>query len=574
MEQQLRAALRSSFQNLTPAIAPRVQQYGTALFRKDALAGLTIAAIIIPNALGYAILAGLPPVMGLYAAIPAIICAALWGSSSHVITAPVGIVSLLAASSLAAFAQPLSPEYISLAIALAFCAGLIQVILGISRLGILARLIPHSALAGFTNAAALLIAITQLPTVLGLVGIENTGIYTLADIITQLPAVHIVSASLGVTTVVGILCMKRYAPTIPGSLLALLCGLILALTTDLEALGVVSIGHIPSGIPQFTFSAFSIPVLYLLFKQACLIALVGFVETYSIAQSIAKNTKERISADKELVGQGMANMSAGLLGGFPVSGSFSGSALNVKSGASTNVAALVAGVTMFFAVLALSPLLAHMPRAILSGVVIAAVMQLIDIRSIKELFSLSRMDGTIAIVTGVSALLLRPDDALLIGIMLGISLFVLRSMRLSIHEVGYHRTHESLWSRESTSEEELEVYPNVLVLRFDTSLIFVNADMLMEIVTTHIKNHEAEFNSKVTAVVLNGAGLNYLDAAGIDALRELQEYMRERTISLHFMLIKDSVISIMQRANLYDASRYMYGPRELSQWAQSQQARK
>ncbi len=570
MEQQVKAALRTSFTNLIPSVAPKVKEYGTALFRHDAIAGLTVAAIIIPNALGYAILAGLPPVMGLYAAIPAIICAALWGSSSHTITAPVGIVSLLAASSLAAFAPPLSPQYISLAIALAFFAGLIQLILGVSRLGILARLIPHSALVGFTNAAALLIAITQLPTVLGMVGIENAGIYTLSKIITHIPTAHLLSTILGVATIAGILLMKRYAPSIPGSLLALICGITLALTTDLEALGVTTIGYIPSGIPQFTFSAFSIPVLYLLFKQACLIALVGFVETYSIAQSIAKTTKERISADKELVGQGIANMSAGILGGFPVSGSFSGSALNVKSGAKTNVAALIAGVAMFIAVLALSPLLAHMPRAILSGVVIAAVIQLIQLHTIRDLFSLSRIDGVIAMVTGAAALIIRPDDALLIGIILGISLFVLRSMRLSIHEVGYHIKYESLWSRESAPHESIELYPKVLVLRFDTSLVFVNADMLMDIVTKYIEIHEAEFATPVCSVVLNGAGLNYLDAAGVDALKELREYLDDRNISLHFMLIKDSVIAIMERAQIYDPAKYIHGPRELSRWAQVQ----
>jgi SulP family sulfate permease len=185
MEHQLRQIIRSGISSLKPRIAPQVELYGGVHFRKDVLAGLTVAAIIIPNALGYAILAGLPPVMGLYAAIPAIMCAALWGSSSHTITAPVGIVSLLAASSLASFAQPLSPEYITLAISLALLTGIIQLMLGVSRLGILARLIPHSALVGFTNAAALLIALTQLPTALGITGITSSGIYAIKDSLTN-----------------------------------------------------------------------------------------------------------------------------------------------------------------------------------------------------------------------------------------------------------------------------------------------------------------------------------------------------------------------------------------------------
>ncbi len=569
MEQQVRGFVQSGISMLRPSIAGHTSTYDGKLFRKDLLAGLTVAAIIIPNALGYAILAGLPPVMGLYAAIPAIMCAALWGSSSHVITAPVGIVSLLAASSLTAFAAPLTPEYITLAIALAFLAGIIQVCLGLFRLGILARLIPHAALLGFTNAAAVLIALTQIPTVLGLHIQSGNGLLAIGDIIVNSSHTHLVSACIGITTIIGILLMKRYAPSMPASLAALMCGLVLAYSTDLEALGIATIGYIPSGIPQFTFTAFSIPVMYLLFKQACLIALVGFVETYSIAQSIARKTQERIIADKELVGQGMANIGAGLLGGFPVSGSFSGSALNVKNGGETNIAALIASVGIFISVLVLSPFLAHMPRAVLSGVVIAAVVQLIDIKALRALFTLSRSDGTIALTTALAALILRPDDALFIGIILGIALFVLRSMRLRIYEVGYHKVHGSLWTRESAGMDEIVLYPRVLVLRFDTSLIFANADTLIDTIEERIKVRELEFGEKPHAIVLNGAGLNYLDSSGVDALRELKHNLHTQHIELRFMLIKDSVYSLMTRAHILTEDGYIHGPHELTKWAQS-----
>lgn len=569
MEQQVRGFLQTGLAMLRPALAPYVTIYDGKFLKKDLIAGLTVSAIIIPNALGYAILAGLPPVMGLYAAIPAIICAALWGSSSHVITAPVGIVSLLAASSLTAFAAPLSPEYITLAIALAFLAGLIQVSLGLFRLGILARLIPHSALLGFTNAAALLIALTQIPTILGLHIQSGNGLLVIGDIVMNIADTHVVSMCIGIVTVIGILLMKRYAPSVPASLIALVCGFFLAYSTDLDMLGIATIGYIPSGIPQFTFSAFSIPVMYLLFKQACLIALVGFVETYSIAQSIAKKTRERIVADKELVGQGIANIGAGLLGGFPVSGSFSGSALNVKNGGETNIAALVAGVAIFIAVLVLSPFLTQMPRAVLSGVVIAAVVQLIDIRGLRSLFFLSRTDGIIALVTAVSALVLRPDDALFIGIILGIALFVLRSMRLRMHEVGHHRVHGSLWARGSAPSSDIEFFPRVLVLRFDTSLIFANADTLSGTVEERIKIHELEFGTKVVAVVLNGAGLNYLDSSGVDALHELHHALHIQDIQIRYMLIKDSVYSLMERAGVLTEDIYIHGSHELVEWAQS-----
>lgn len=569
MEKQVRDFFESGLSLLKPSLAPRVSEYSWSVCKKDLVAGLTVAAILIPNALGYAILAGLPPVMGLYAAIPAIMCAALWGSSSHVITGPVGIVSLLAAASLSAYATPLTPEYITLAIVLAFLAGLIQLSLGLFRLGILARLIPHSALVGFTNAAALIIAITQLPALLGLTQITQSGILALGDILVHTSEIHVLSMTLGMATIVTILACKYWLPVVPGSLIALVAGLILGIAADLETLGVTPIGYIPSGIPQFTFAAFSIPVMYLLFKQALLIALVGFVETYSIAQSIAKKTGERIHADRELVGQGMANVSAGLLGGFPVSGSFSGSALNVKNGAQTNIAGLVASGGLFCAVLMMSPFLAHMPRAILAGVVIAAVLQLIDIKAIRELLAISRTDGALACVTGIAALILRPDDALLIGITLGIALFVLRSMRLRMHEVGYHKVHGSLWTRESAATADLELFPHVLMVRFDTSLIFANADTLVQTVDTLIRFRLEEFDTPLRALVLNGAGLNYLDASGIDALRELHAHLKDRGIEIRYMLIKDSVYALMQKARILDESMYIHGPHELSAWART-----
>jgi SulP family sulfate permease len=353
------------------------------------------------------------------------------------------------------------------------------------------------------------------------------------------------------------------------SLLAIVVGTAATSLFSLHSYGIQNIGHIPSGLPEFSFHIFTGDIFYSLVIQAFLIALVGFVETFSIAQSIARTTKERIVADKELVGQGMANLTSGLVGGFPVSGSFSGSALALKSGGVTNVTPIVAGAVIFLALLILSPLLSELPRTVLAGVVIAAVIQLIDISAFKKMFALSRPDGITALATALLALCIKPDDALFLGICLGMAFFVLRSMRLRIHEVGFHTHHKSLWIREGVEAAHIEYYPHVLILRFDTSLMFANADTLQEHVTERIIIHEAEFGSPVKAVVFNGAGLNYIDTAGLDALSDTIAHLEARAIEVRFMLIKDSVTSILSKSDFFNKKVYINGPIELSEWAKT-----
>jgi sulfate permease, SulP family len=568
MPEKAQEFMDAALRLLRPRLATQGTPYVQATFKKDAIAGITVAAIIIPNALGYAILAGLPPVMGLYAALPALLFAALWGSSSHTITAPVGVVSLLSGAALTQFATPLSSEFITFAIALALLTGLIQCLLGLMRMGVLARLIPHSALIGFTSAAACIITATQIPALVGITAIPGFGLTPFIATLINIPYAHGPTLTLGLITLFSIIVLRKYTPVIPASLLAVITGIVIGSTYDVTSLGIATIGYIPSGIPQFTLAAFSLPVFYLLLKQAALIALVGFVETYSISKSLSQKTKERISADKELFGQGAANIGAGLLGGFPVSGSFSGSALNLRTGAQTNIAAICASISIFLALLALSPLLSHMPRTMLAAILIAAVMQLVDIRSLKETWRVSKSDGIIATITALTAIIIKPDDALFVGICIGIALFIIRSMRLRIHEVGYHNEHGSLWSR-SSGGDAITRYPSVLILRVDTSLIFANADALHDTVSEYMQAHTSEFNTKLKAVVLNGAGLNYIDITGVENLRELRDELLSQNIELRFMLIKDTVIDILTKADLFDSAMYINGPRELSEWAQT-----
>jgi SulP family sulfate permease len=319
-------------------------------------------------------------------------------------------------------------------------------------------------------------------------------------------------------------------------------------------------------LPQFSLDAFSLATFFTLLTHALLIALVGFVETYSISQYIAKKKGEKIDANKELVGQGGANIAAGLFGGFPVSGSFSASALNANSGAHSRISALTASAAIFLTLLFVAPYLSYIPRAILSGVVVAAVLQLIRIHEFKKIYALSPSDGIIAVVTSLAALIFKPDQALFIGILLTIGYFVVRSMNLRVNEVALHKKHDSLWIREGRNDTETDTFPHTLLLRIDSSLLFSNADILEEDVLKLVTSHEREFNVDVRAVVINCNGVNVIDLTGIEALLTLRTALAARGIGLACMVVKDSVLTSITASGLFDSVQYINGPHELREF--------
>lgn len=554
------------FNHIKPTLSENNEKYNGGILRKDVIAGLTVAVVLIPNVLGYAILTGLPPVMGLYAALPAVVIAALWGSSRYVITAPVGVVSLLVVTSLSEHANVGSGEFITLAIALAVMVGIIQLLFGLFKLGILARLIPHSVIIGFTNAAAFLIIFSQIPSIVSNGGhglsLTNVFSYNYLD-------VNLLSLLFGVVTVVLIILGKKLFPRMPVSMFVIVGSIFLTFLFPFEKYGMTLIGFIPSGIPDLSWSVITLPIVFTLLKQSFLIALVGFVETYSISKSLAKKREEKVDANKELNGQGLANIFSGVFGGFPVSGSFSASALNYSSGARSAVSGMVVSIVVLCALVFLGPFLSNIPKAVLAGVIIAAISQLINFKEIAHTFSLSRTDGILAVVTGVAAILFSPDDALFAGIFLAFAFFIHRSMNLKITEVGIHKEYGSLWSTESEDYSNLEVINEKIVLRVDFSILYANADLLEATVFEKISNHEEKFATKVKCLVLNCGGLNYLDLSGIEALLDLKKELLKQNVKLSFMLIKDSVWSEFEKSGLLEGVQYIHGVKDLAEYLRS-----
>lgn len=519
--------------------------YSFQEFRADLVAGLTVASVIIPNAMAYALLVGLPPQMGLYATLPAAAIGTLWGSSAFVVTGAVGIVSLLTLTAILPFAPMGSPAFITLALALALAVGLIQLCAGLLRLGYLARLIPHAVLIGFSSAAALIIASTQVPAFLGFqVTQEEHVIDTIMHIVFSLPQIHVPTAIIGGATMLFLILMRRAAPLVPAALIALVLGIGASIVFSLDAYGIARVGDIPARLPSFDVPEFSFTTITTLLSSAFIIALIGFMETAAIARTISKTTNERHDADRDLVGQGLANIGAGVLGGFPVSGSFSASAVNLSAGAQTALATVFVSASILAAILFLAPLLGFLPKVILAAIVIAAVLRLVNLEKMREAFTLSTSGGTVAAATFVLAFLFKPDVAVIAGVVIALVFLVHKIMFADAVEVGFdHEWSDTL--RRAGTKDSIETLPGLLMVRVDRSILYANSERIMD----DIRRLVAARTDALRMFVISFAGVNEVDLSGIEDLGELCAELRAREVDINIIYAKKHERDTLRRAH-------------------------
>lgn len=516
--------------------------------RADAIAGLTVATVIIPNAMGYALLIGLPPQAGLYATLAGTLFSVLWGSSVFVITGSVGIVSLLTLSALTPHAAAGTPAYALLAVVLALFVGLIQFSAGFFRLGFLARLIPHSVLIGFASGAALIIASTQIPALLGFRVVQHEHVIgTLANLFQNLTHTHFTTALLGLTILVFVFGVRRFFPKVPAALIALAASIMASFWFDFSSLGIATIGAIPAHLPTPSLPDFSIDTLADVFGAALIIAIVGFMETYAIGKALARSTREQISADQELVGQGCANMASGLIGGFPVSGSFSVSAVNLNAGARSGVSSIFAALSILLAILFLTPFLQYLPKAVLAAIIIAAVIRLVDFKKMKEAFLLSKTDGVIAVATFAFAFLLKPDDAVVIGIVLALLLLLSRIMFADVFELGFDHEWGDVLRRAGT-KESIETIPGLLVVRVDQSILYANSERIVESMHSFVQKHRA-LGDVPRLFVINCAGVNEMDMTAVESLGDFFKELRAEGVAIGLIYAKCRVWDQVKRAH-------------------------
>jgi sulfate permease, SulP family len=647
-------------------------------FRADLVAGITTTLVMVPQAMAYAQLVGVPAYYGLYAAFLPGIIAALWGSSAQLSTGPAAVVSLLTASALAPLAASGSNQFITLMVMLALVVGLIQLALGLFKLGEIVNFLSHPVIAGFTNAAAIIIALSQFNKIFGVsmdrsdfFGVDIWGVFQ------QLGNTHIPTLVMGVSAFGIMWGLKKYQPKLPGVLIAVVLTTLVSwffgyehnttgkipqimdaevkiLATELSRMdskiaelntkfnlkteelkeyhlaknvnsqveavlnyeisllklkrketenenrkliqamrnysfelvpsnnnqeaklylagqvpegeiadgyrwritkvkkgefkligGGEVIGSVPAGLPSFEMPLLDLNLMASLFSSALVIALVGFMEAISISKIFAAKTKERLDPNQELVGQGLANIVGSFSHSFPASGSFSRSAVNMNAGAKTGMAAVFTGVFVMITLIFLTPLLYHLPQAVLAAVIMMAVMGLINFQAIKHAWQTHKHDGIASVVTFIATLIFAPrlDIGIIVGGGLAILLYLYRTMKPRVVILGRHQD----GTLRDAVIHALPACDYIVALRYDGSLYFANVGYFEEAVLEAVAR-----GTNVKGLLIVSEGMNELDASGDEVIHHVVERLRSIGIRVVFSDLKKQVLEVMARSGLYD----------------------
>lgn len=645
--------------------------------RSDFIAGVTVAMVLIPQSMAYAQLAGLPAYYGLYAAFLPVMIGALWGSSHQLATGPVAMVSLLTGSTLAQFAAPGTEQFIALTIALALMVGLMELAIGVFRLGAIVNFMSHPVIVGFTNAAAIIIALSQLNKILGVsVGRSERFLMDIWGVFLQIGDTHMPTLLMGVAAFVIMVLLRKYQPRWPGVLIAValttlvswaisfernssagidqfqdatvknvianVVGManrieelngeiavrstdlkkqenihgknhprILAIHYDIEILridvntiereyrlrmrelrrfvlertpdtagqipkfhlpeltptdtrtdgyhwriskvakdqvllsgGGEVVGAIPSGLPKISWPRFDWNMLLTLLSSAFVIALIGFMEAISIAKAMAVKTKQRIDPNQELIGQGLANIVGSMSQSFPVSGSFSRSAVNMSAGAVSGLSSVITSTIVLTTLLLFTPLLYHLPQAVLAAVIMLAVFNLVDIKAMLHPWKVHRHDGIASIVTFAATLGFAPhlDTGILVGAGLAILLYLYRTMHPRVAILGRHpdgTLRDALLHDLKTSE-------HIIAIRFDGSLYFANVPYFEDAVL-----EQSARNPKAKFILIVGDAINEIDGSGEEVIRHLTRRLQEGGVTMVFSGLKRQVLQVMENTGLY-----------------------
>ncbi len=515
---------------------------------KDFIAGLTVAIVLVPQAMAYATLAGLPPVYGLYAAFLGTAVAALWGSSHHLSTGPVALVSFLTLTALVPLAKPESPEFIGLAIILALIIGLVQLLMGVFKLGFILNFISHSVIAGFTTAAAIIIASTQIPSLFGF-KVENKEFVFLNffEIIKSLPQTNPLTLIIGLSSVLLIIFFKKkFSKAFPSALIVMSIGILLSYLLNFDGKGVSVIGDIDANLRLPSIPKLSTGDVFTLLPSALIIGIVGFLEAYAVSKSISSQTRQKLDANQELIGQGLGNIASSIFKGYPIAGSFSRTAVNYSAGAVTGISSVFISLFVLLTILFLTPTLYFLPKAVLSAVVIAALVDLIEFSKFRETFKLSATDGIVITTTFVFSFLLKPDDAIFIGIVVSLVLFLRKTIVADVVELVFVMEEERF--KQVTYGTQLKMFSNILILRIDMSIFFANATKISQ----QIEELAAEKGDDLEHIVINFSGVNYVDVSGCEEVGELFDELLEKGIKIYSMYRKKQVRDIMRISGTQD----------------------
>jgi len=513
-----------------------------AVLKADVIAGVTVALVLIPQSMAYAQLAGLPPYYGLYASFLPGMIAAIFGSSRQLATGPVAVVSLLTASALEPIASSGSEAYLAYAIILALFVGVFQLMLGLLRLGVLVNFLSHPVVIGFTNAAAIIIATSQISKIFGVTVEKAAHHYETVWRVMEaaVSQTHYPTLAMGVLSLAILIVFKKFLPKWPNVLIAVAVATIASWAFDFAGKGGAVIGTIPEGLPGFNFPDATWSEVSGLMGTAIAIGLIGFMEAISIAKAMAARTQQKLDPNQELVGQGLSNLVSGMFSGYAISGSFSRSAVNINAGAITGFSSIVTGVVVGITLLWLTPLLYHLPQATLASVIVMAVVNLVKIEPIKYAWKVQKHDGIVSIVTFSLTLLLAPhlENGIIVGVLLSLGLFLHRTMRPRIALLSRHPD----GTLRDAKVHDLEVCPHISMIRFDMSLYFANTGYFEDTILEQVAAHP-----EIRYIIIDAESINHIDATGEEMLHSLARALDESGVEFLFARTKLQVLAVFIR---------------------------
>ena len=521
---------------------PKVNQ---ETLKADFIAGLTVSLVAIPQSLAYAQLAGVPAYYGLYAALVPVIVGALMGSSPILSTGPVAMTSLLTAASIMTMAPYGTEQFYSYVTLMALWSGVVQMALGFARMGVLLNFLSYPVLRGFINAAAIIIGLSQLPAMLGLKLKNSTHFLSdVLHVIENFEHAHMLSLAFGVGALVALALLKRFAPRLPGVLIVVAIATLISYYIGFEAKGGHVVGVIPQGLPSFGMPKIDVQASIHMLPTAFIIAVISFMEAMSSSKIIAIKTRTQWHENQELIGQGLAKIAAAFSNSMPVSGSFSRSALNLAAGAKTGMASIFSALFVLITLLFFTKALYHLPKPVLSAVIMMAVYGLIDFGVFRQVWKVNRYDGIAALVTFGATLLFAPRIhwGILTGILLSLVLYLMHTMKPEVVILGMD---EKGRLRNAKRHNLPRMHPKLTAIRFEGELFFANVDYFEKSILYLISN-----DPDVKYILVVGNGITNIDASGVEMLKNLLERLQKQGITLVFSSLNSTVRDILIRSGV------------------------
>ena len=513
--------------------------------KADFFAGLTGAIIVLPQSVAFATIAGMPPEYGLYAAMVVPIIAALFGSSFHLVSGPTTAISIVVFAAVSKYAAPGSEEFVALALTLTFLAGVYQLVFGLAKFGLLVNFVSHNVVIGFTAGAALLIASSQIPYILGIHIPRGEGfINTWIDLYSGVGEFNIYLLIVGLGTLVSAIIIKLIRPKFPYLLIGMFVGGFLAFYLSNFTDSIETVGVMPAYFPPLSSPNFSLSSLKSLAPEAFAIALLGLIEASSIGRSIATKSNQRINPSQEFIGQGTSNIIGSFFSGYASSGSFTRTGVNFESGARTPLSAILAALFLMVIVLLVGPLISYLPYAAMAGIILIVAYNLIDFQSIKKTFTYSKSESVIFTATFLSTLLFELEFAIYLGVLLSLMLFIAKTSAPEVHTLAFGSPPgEDIRKLQSIRKTPLVQCPQLKIIRIDMSIYFGSINHIQKQISQIVDNQ------RIYHILIVGSGVNFIDLAGIEGL--LIEHRRLKALNgdLYLVDVKSSTYEFMEKVN-------------------------